>query len=119
MTILHGITILQTSTDLLAYPQNAQMIAILSNGSQDTGNAVMQGTSLGWKQASITFYLDILADLLTIQDAAQTHEEIIYVDHLGTVHSVRILTLSATAQGNGLWECTAVLVETEAFFNYS
>jgi hypothetical protein len=119
MSSLDGITILQTSTGRFAYPPNAQMVPILDNGTQLTGNAIMQGTALGWRQADIAFSLDDEDDVDAVRADAETHEAIVYVDHLAVTHAVRILTFAASMDGNALWACTATLVEEEAFFEYS
>jgi len=116
---IDGVEILQTSTGRLNYPPNATMVGILSNGTQTTGNAVMQSGALGWRQADVVFSLDANDDVDAIRALYETHEVVAYVDPWAVTHSVRILTFEASAGGNDLWACTATLVETEPFFDYS
>jgi hypothetical protein len=119
MMSLGGTDILQTSTGLFEYPSNATMVGILGNGTQVTGNAVMQSGALGWRQADIVFSLADLADVAAIRSLSETHEATVYVDHLAATHAVRVLTFSAAMDGNALWACQASLVEEETFFEYS
>lgn len=116
---IDAVEILQTSTQRLGYPPNAQMVGLLDNGTQTTGNAVMQSGALGWRQADIEFSLDDRADVDAIRALYETHEVVVYADPWGDTHSIRILNFAASAAGNDLWACAATVVETEPFFNYS
>ncbi len=116
---IDAIAILQTSTGRLNYPANTSMVPILDNGTQTTGNAVMQSGALGWRMADIVFSLNDNADVDAIRALYETHEEVVYADPWSGTHSIRILDFDAQAQGNELWACTATIVETESFFNYS
>jgi hypothetical protein len=95
------------------------MVGILSNGTQLTGNAVMQSGALGWRQADVGFSLDSASDVDAIRTLSETHAAVVYVDHLSVTHAVRVLTFVAAMAGNDLWECTSTLVEEETFFEYS
>jgi hypothetical protein len=79
----------------------------------------MQSGALGWRQADIVFSLDDEDDVDAIRTLSETHESLVYVDHLAVMHAVRILTFSASMDGNALWACQATIVEEEAFFEYS
>lgn len=108
---LDGIDLLGTIWSGFAYPQNAQIVTLLSDGVTPGGNAVMQSSALTFRQATISFKLEADADVAALRAIAATHEEVTFVDYSGASAQVRVLELSASMAGHELWDCAASLVE--------
>ncbi len=111
---LDAVTIQQTSTTGMAYANAATITPLLDNGSFAGGNAVMQTAALGFRQCTIGFSVDDAADIVVFDGDRDSKDVVTYVDPDGTVFSVVLFDFTRTMAGNGLWDCSAVLVEAPA-----
>lgn len=106
-----SVEILQTTTTGFNYPQNAQRVTILSNGTS-TGNEVLQSSGLGARSCVLSFRLDDPSDVETLRGLFASKAEATYVDEVGTVWFVRVFEFEPSYTGNELWDCSATLLET-------
>lgn len=103
--------LMQTAFTGFAYPQNAQVIAILSDGTTPGGNAVLQQSALTLRQATVSWVAASPAEVATIRALSESKAAVNYVDHDGNTTSVRVLELSSAVRVGDYWDCTATLIE--------
>jgi hypothetical protein len=92
------------------YPNNAQVIPLLGNGTS-TYNAVLQQSALTARQVTLGCTLET-ADMLTIRGYFESREAVTFTDWDGTVTASRVLDFTA-AFGDPDWDCTIVLLEAD------
>jgi hypothetical protein len=114
MTIpsLNSVTVLQGNTTGFNYPSNAQVVAILGDGTTPGGNAVLQQSALGFRQCVIAFDAEA-SDVALHRALYESKALVTYVDEDGAMWGVRVLEFEASLSGNAIWACTATLLETD------
>lgn len=93
------------------YPNNAQVVGLLANGTS-TYNAVLQQGSLTARQAQVRCSL-LTADALTVRGYFDSREAVTFVDWDGEETDVRVLDFSQASKLAGVWDCTIVLLEAD------
>ena len=94
------------------YPNNAQLVALLGDGTS-TYNVVLQQSALTARQAAVSCVL-LTADALVLQGYYESRETVTFTDSLGDATDVRLLDLSRSFRGTGLWSCSFTIVESDA-----
>jgi hypothetical protein len=112
LATLDSLDLILTSYSGFNYPGNAQVVALLGDGSTPGGNAVLQQSALTLRQASLGWVAEGAADVAAVRALYESKEEILFVDEDEETRLVRVLDFSANAHGGDLWDCTATLLET-------
>ena len=111
-TQLGELELMQAAFSGFNYPPAVRSIALLSSGA-GAGNAVLQSSGHGFRQASLAW----LAPSADEKDDARAYYEastaIPYTDHNGDTTLVRILEFSSQLRVGDYWDCTATLIEAD------
>lgn len=108
---LDGNDLMQTAFSGFNYPNNAQVVALLGDGTTPDGNAVLQQSALTLRQATVSWVAPTPAAVATIRTLYESKAAVNYVDHDGNTTSVRVLDFSSQVRIGDYWDCTAVLIE--------
>lgn len=112
LSTLDSNVLYETSFSGFDYPNNAQVVDLLGDGTTPGGNAVLQQSALTLRRATITFTAYTSTARETYRALYESREAVDYVDFEGTTTSVRVLEFSSIFVGGGpWWDCTAVLLE--------
>jgi hypothetical protein len=76
-----------------------------------SGNAVLQSTALGFRQAQITWLADGQDDVQTARGYYEDLSEQTYTDYADVDHTVRVIAFSAQLRVGDFWDCAATLLE--------
>lgn len=93
------------------YPNNAQLVAVLGDGSS-TYNAVLQESAATVRQAQLRCTLET-ADMLTVRGYFESREAVEFVDWDGTATDVRVLDFTRAPKYAGTWDVTLALIEAD------
>lgn len=103
--------LMQTAFGGFNYPQSAQIVALLGDGSTPGGNAVLQQGALAFRQAPLSWVAASPAEVATIRALYESKEVVTYVDHDGNSTTVVVFEFTAAVRVGDFWDCTATLVE--------
>jgi hypothetical protein len=103
--------LMQTAFSGFSYPNNAQVVALLGDGTTPGGNAVLQQSALTLRQATVSWVAASPAEVATIRALYESKESVEYVDHDGNTTDVRVLDMSSAVMVGDYWSCSATLIE--------
>jgi hypothetical protein len=107
-----GTSIMDDQWSGFDYPNNAQVVALLGNGTS-TYNAVLQQSALTARQGQLRCILET-ADSLTIRGYYESREAVTFTDWDGTATDCRVLDFARDIKFAGVWDCTITLIESDA-----
>ena len=91
------------------YPNNAQRVPVLSDGTS-TRNEVLQQSGLTRRQATLGCSLED-ADALVVRGYFESRETVTFTDRNGATRDVIVFDFTRTERFAGVWDCTAILLE--------
>jgi hypothetical protein len=94
------------------YPNNAQVVGLLSDGTR-TYNAVLQQSALTARQGTLTCTLST-AESMAVGAYFESREIVDFADWDGAVTPVRVLDFTRAIRNADEWACTIVLLESDA-----
>lgn len=94
------------------YPETAQVVALLGDGSSSAGNAVIQQSALTVRSASISGTLTNSTDLSDLRGYHSSKAEALWTDDTAATLTVRVFDLRISKVFANVWDYSCTLVES-------
>lgn len=104
--------LLDASFSGFAFPASKTLLPLLENVADSTGNVVVQQSSLGYRQAELSFLARSTDEKDTIRGYDETGEAVIFTDFDGSERTVIVMSFSSSLRFGDLWNVTVSLLET-------
>lgn len=106
--------LLDASFTGFAFAASKELLPLLGNSIGSTGNVVVQQSSLGYRQASLSFIARDTTEKDLVRGYDETGETVVFVDFDGSERNVVVMSFSSSLRFGNLWDVTVTLLELSA-----